>query len=130
MSDPHIINLSTAWVPPVRSAPDGWIRRFGLPAGIATAVRIWLVVESPVGSRLVLNGIELPPVEPAVAGRHAVAGHLHARNELLLTPSQPVAFEPTPSPSHGRCPLPAVIGRVWLEIESDDQHGGIAADSA
>lgn len=120
MSERHVINLSTAWTPPEpASGQAAWVRRFGMPAGIGPGDRIWLVVESPGGCGLALAGEALPPVAAGERRRHDVTTQLAARNELLLTPAAGAAavMPAAAIPSHGRCDLPATVGRVVLEIE-------------
>jgi hypothetical protein len=80
MSERHLINLSTAWMP-----PD-------------------------------------PGSGPVAAGerwRHDVTAKLAARNELQLAAAAgaTATMPAVPIPVHGRCDLPADVGRVVLEIE-------------
>lgn len=118
MGERHVISLSTAWLPPDPAAGRrAWIRRFGMPAGIEPDDQVWLVVESSVGCGLALAGETLPTVVPGSRWRQDVSGLLRARNELLLAPLSDIAATP-PRAAHGRVPLPAVLGRVRLEIES------------
>lgn len=110
----HVINLSTAWVPPV-SGGTGWVRRFGRPAGVGPADRVLLVVESPGGCEISLADQVLPAVFAHQRWWHDVTGLLRARNELTVRPPLPPAAKA--SSAHGRLPLPEAVGRVWLEIE-------------
>jgi hypothetical protein len=113
----HAIRLSAAWETAGRGV---WMRRFGFPSGITDAHQIWLVVEN-VGRLLgvTLNGHRLTPAEPAEACVRRRRGWevttmLSQRNELTLVVP---ADEPEP-PRQGRCPLPAEVGEVRLEILS------------
>jgi hypothetical protein len=117
MSERHRINLSTAWRPP-DSAGDSsaWVRRFGRPAGIDPGDRVWLVVEAVAGCELALAGEPLPPVAAGTIGRHDVTALLGERNELTLAPGVTLGTVAVVA-GHGRCELPAAIGRVSLEIE-------------
>jgi hypothetical protein len=120
MSERHLINLSTAWMPPdPGSGRPAWIRRFGMPAGIGPGDRIWLVVQSPGGCGLTLAGETLPPVAAGERWRHDVTAKLAARNELQLAAAAgaTATMPAVPIPVHGRCDLPADVGRVVLEIE-------------
>ena len=122
MSEPHRINLSTAWEPP----PEGsraWARRFGRPSGVEAGGRVYLVVEGGIRVTLVLNGVCLS----AESGRHDVTDLLEPRNELLLVPSSekpalstPAGDAASPALAHGRCNLDPQHGRVHLEIEASD----------
>lgn len=128
MSDIHVINLSTAWQPPDRAVGCGaWVRRFGMPAGIEPGDRVWLVIEPATNCDLVLGGEPLPPVMDGKRWRHELTAALRERNELTL--AAPAAIgPPVVTAAHGRCDLPATIGRAWLEIEP--AAGGPAAARA
>lgn len=120
MNAHHVINLSTAWEPPDPLAGrETWTRRFGMPTGIEPGDRVWLVLELETTCALALGDETLPV---AVAGRlvrHDVSGRLGLRNNLVLHPVVPIPVEPARRPAHGRLPLPAVIGRVRLEVEPE-----------
>ena len=111
----HAINLSTAWGPPPEEA-EAWVRRFGRPAGIEPGDVVWLVVESESGCRLGLNGLALPSVAPGGELRHEVTHLLLPRNELELAPGNAVVAAAARTSRVGRCPLPAVIASVRLEV--------------
>ena len=115
MGGPHAINLSTAWCLPARQA-GAWVRRFGRPAGIESGDSVWLVVASPPGCSLQLNGLTLPAVAPGGELRYEVTHLLLPRNELELAPvnaGETTAAEAVPV---RRCPLPATLASVRLEI--------------
>ena len=117
MSDTHAINLSTAWEPPGPAvARAAWVRRFGMPAGIEPGDRVWLVVEPAAACEVRLGGEPLPAVVAGERRRHDITRLLRPRNELMLVTVEP-ADRPLVTAVHGRCDLPATIGRVWLEIE-------------
>lgn len=109
----HAINLSTAWCPPLREA-GAWVRRFGRPAGIQPGDSVWLVVASTPGCGLLFNGLALPAVAPGGELRHDVTQLLLPRNELELAPGDLAAA--AEASRDGRCPLPAAIASVRLEI--------------
>lgn len=108
----HAIRLTLAWEPGERGV---WLRHFGFPSGITDAHGIWLVIE---GSRpplsLTLNGRELALTEEVPRQRRGweVTGLLARRNELTLV----VDAAEGETPPRGRCPLPAEVGEVRLEI--------------
>jgi len=133
----HTIDLTNAWEPPAAalnpaasgcpaapgSGPDvAWARSFGLPTGLGTGDRVWLVLDAGQDCRLILNDSPLPAV--MASSRHAVevTAMLLPRNRLLLLPAAgepPVPTESSKSlPTHGRCRLPDAYGRVWLEIDT------------
>jgi len=118
MSAVHAINLTAAWAPPTADSPGNpWRRQFGLPTGLTAADRVWLVVESPSGCRLELNGVEIQAAAAGGTLRQDVTQRLQRRNDLLLVGGDdrdPVAEA---GGSVTRCPLPSHLGRVWLEIE-------------
>ena len=119
MSGIHRINLSTAWCPPPEGIPpEPWIRRFGRPDRIEPGDSIWLVIESPVGCTVRLNGVGLGVVPPRGTGRHDVTGLLEVRNELALAPALPMLPKANMPERLERCTLPAEIGFVRLEIGS------------
>ena len=117
MSDIHVINLSTAWEPPDPAVGRAaWVRRFGMPAGIEPGDRVWLVVEPAAACEVRLGGEPLPAVVAGERRRHDITAALRDRNELAL--AAPTAGPPpVVTAVHGRCDLPATIGRVWLAIE-------------
>ena len=117
MSEVHAINLSTAWEPPDPAAGRAaWLRRFGMPAGIGPGDRVWLLVEPAAAGELRLGGEPLPAVVTGRRWRHDITRLLRPRNELTLATVEPVG-RPLVTAVHGRCDLPATIGRVWLELE-------------
>lgn len=116
MSDAHVINLSTAWEPPDPAVGRAaWVRRFGMPAGIGPGDLVWLVVESVTDCDLRFGGEPLPPAGAGERRRHDITAGIRERNELTLTATVAVSM-PIVAAAHGRCDLPAGIGRVWLEI--------------
>lgn len=115
MAGRHAINLSSAWRLPSREAGP-WVRRFGRPAGIESADSVWLVVASPPGCRLLLNGRALPAVAPGGEVRHEVTHLLLTRNELELAPGDAGDGMAAKASRDGRCPLPAAVASVRLEI--------------
>lgn len=118
MSGIHVINLSTAWEPPNPAAGRwSWRRRFGIPAGLGTDDRVWLVIEATTSGDISLDGAPLPSVVAGRPARHDVTGRLGQRNELLLTLGEGLAPLAAGRLAHGRLPLPAVVGSVRLEIE-------------
>jgi hypothetical protein len=118
VSGVHAINLSTAWDPPDPVAGrQAWTRRFGMPAGIESGDRVWLVIEAATNCELAIGGEPLPPVVAGRPWRHDVTGRLGPRTELVLLPAATIADEPAPPSAHGRRPLPAAVGSVRLEIE-------------
>lgn len=113
----HEINLCSAWLPPdPASGRAAWLRRFGRPAGIEPGDRVWLVIESAVGGEARLGGEPLPPVPAGTVRRYDVTSMLGERNELTLAMGVTAAIVAVVA-KHGRCELPAAIGRVSLEIE-------------
>ena len=118
MSGNHVINLSTAWEPPDPAAGrEAWTRRFGMPAGIETGDRVWLVIEAAASCGATLAGAPLPSVVAGLPWQQDVTARLGPRNELVLTPAAALASESSVRPAHGRLQLPAAIGSVRLEIE-------------
>lgn len=112
---PHQIRLQSVWDPP-RFGGDAWRRQFGRPAGMEPGIRVILVVHEPAVASLSLNGMALPI--PATAGSRwsqDVTELLRDRNELVLMPATTAATREPPN-AHGRLSLPAVVGRVFLEI--------------
>jgi len=117
MSEQHLIDLSSAWLPPVPGRGSrAWVRRFGIPGGLAAGDRVWLVIESSADCQVRLDGEALADVAAGSRWRQDVAARLKPRNELELLPAGSHAAG-RPAAGHGRVPLPAVLGRVWLEIE-------------
>lgn len=109
----HAINLADAW----EAESDGavgvrWARRFGRPTGLAAGDTVWLVIDGPAAAAITLNGVPLPAVRSAPAWRAEITPLLRDRNLLLLVP----ASGGGPRADGGRLPLPAALGRVWLEI--------------
>ena len=116
MEPVHRIHLGNAWEPPAPGAGGGWRRHFGLPSGLGPGTQVWLVIEQPMTCGVVLNAHALPAAVAGAEYRHEVGGLLAQRNELVLLPwAMPAATE-TAATERGRQPLPAVCGRVWLEI--------------
>lgn len=114
----HAINLSTAWLPPDPAAGRAdWLRRFGMPTGLESGDRVWLVVESPAGCGVALGEHSLPPVVAGTCRRYDVTAALQSRNDLVIVATVGVA-PAVADAAHGRCDLPQTIGRVRLEIES------------
>lgn len=111
----HAINLAGAW----ESEPGGdaggimWVRRFGRPTNLAAGDAVWLVIDGVAACTLTLNGAPLPEGRPGETWRCAITPLLHDRNLLLLVPQVCEAGEVAAA---GRVPLPAALGRVWLEI--------------
>jgi len=118
VSGRHAINLTAAWTPPAAPGPPAvWRRQFGMPTGIAAADRVWLVVESPAGCTLELNGVAMRSAAAGECLRQDVTRLLRRRNELCLTGGDEGVPADQPGAPLGRRPLPARLGRVWLEIE-------------
>lgn len=112
----HTIDLTNAWEPPVAGSRTpasslAWVRRFGRPSGLGPGDRVWLAMDLPPPADATLNGAALPALPEAVgAWRIDVTDRLESRNELVL---------PLDADGGGvrRAALPAVCGRVRLEIE-------------
>lgn len=119
MSAFHAINLTAAWAQPAAdSQGTPWRRQFGLPTGLTAADRVWLVVESPSGCRLELNGVEIQAAAAGGTLRQEVTQQLQRRNVLvLLAGSDDRDSAAEAGAAADRCPLPSRLGRVWLEIE-------------
>jgi hypothetical protein len=125
VSEPHAIHLGAAWQPPDAAGTEGrhWLRRFGLPAGLGPADRVWLAIERPAACRLAVNGSPLPPCAAGIAYRVDVTPLLRERNELVLEAASASAAPVDAGCSvdrHGRVPLPAAFGRMLLEIVTGD----------
>jgi hypothetical protein len=128
----HTIDLTNAWESPAADrapaqdcGPEtsaAWARSFGLPTGLSSGDRVWLVLDAGRDCRLILNGSPLPPVVGSCRYAVDVTALLVPRNRLWLLPAAGESLVPTEAskslPPHGRCPLPAVYGRVRLEIET------------
>jgi len=124
----HVIHLGAAWEPPDPAADGGvvWTRRFGRPTGLGPDDRVVLVIErsaivrSAIAAELAVNTVRLPPLAAGVERwSHDVTSLLRDRNELVLVLSAAAdgdANGDTARASHGRCPLPATLGTVALEI--------------
>jgi len=113
MSGFHRIRLQAAW----SVTADGrvWTRSFGRPTGVATADRVWIVIDRPAARRAVLNGVDLPTIDGrAAAWRHDVTTVLKDRNELRL---EFVGPGHDTSAAAGRR-LPDALGVVAIEIET------------
>jgi hypothetical protein len=108
----HRIHLRRPWGSEVVAGAICWRRRFGRPTGLATADRLWIVVENPSQSAAVeLNGELLGTYEGGAAStRFEVTGRLDLRNELLLRLSA----------SGDACPPSSDIppGTISIEIQS------------
>jgi len=109
----HAINLANAWeVEPGGPAGGGaWVRRFGRPTGLTAGDSLWLVIDGPAACTLALNGAALPACRPGVAWRVEITPLVHDRNLLVLVPQAGGI-----AGAAGRLALPAVLGRVRLEI--------------
>jgi hypothetical protein len=110
--DLHRIRLRKPWASERTAAAVCWRRRFGRPTGVATADRLWIVVEHlPQAGSVELNGTLLGPLRGgASCGRFEVTGRLEARNELLLRLQTPGDASP---PFSDTPP-----GEIFLEIQS------------
>jgi beta-galactosidase/beta-glucuronidase len=82
----HRIHLRRPWGSEVIAGAVCWRRRFGRPTGLATADRLWIVVENPSQAGTVeLNGVSLGAFDDgATSSRFEVTGQLDLGNELLL----------------------------------------------
>ena len=115
MSGIHSIHLGNAWeVEPgdAGHAPE-WVRRFGRPTGLGAADAVWLVIDAPADAAITLNAAALPAATAGAAYRANVTPLLRDRNLLVLVPRLAVAID-GPFPHRG--PLPAILGRVRLEV--------------
>jgi len=133
----HTIDLTNAWESPTAGpapardcGPEtaaAWARSFGLPTGLSSGDRVWLVLDAGRDCRLILNGSPLPPVVGSCPYAVDVTALILHRNRLCLLPAAGESLVPTELskslPPHGRCPLPTVYGRVRLEIETDAAGG-------
>ena len=119
MSGSHSIHLGNAWEfePGDAGHASEWVRRFGRPTGLGGMDAVWLVIEAAAAASVTLNGAALPATEAGAAYRVNVAALLRERNLLVLVPRLAVA---TAAPHPARGPLPAVLGRVSLEIVPGD----------
>ena len=109
----HAINLAHAWeVEPGGAGGGVWVRRFGRPTGLAAGDSLWLVIDGPTACTLLLNGAALPACRPGVAWRCDIMPLVHDRNLLVLVPQAGGIADA----AAGRLALPAVLGRVRLEI--------------
>ena len=115
MNRVHAIHLGNAWEvePGDEARPAAWIRRFGLPTGLAAGDAVWLVIDAPVACGLALNGEPLPGSGPEADYRVEVTARLRGRNLLVVVPRD-AAHAPRDPPPRG--PLPATLGHVRLEI--------------
>ena len=102
---PHTIRLRDPWeFGPGRS----WLRQFGLPTGLTSNDRVWLVVDRPLAAATVgLNDTLLGEVVAGALGRFDVTNLLRPRNVAV------VGLDPADDGTSS-----AAIGAVRLEIES------------
>lgn len=105
----HTIDLTNAWEPPAAGS-RGWVRRFGRPSGLEPGNRVWLVMDLPPPADATLNGVALPALSEAAPWRIDVTDRLEPRNELVL-------LLDADGGGVGRATLPAMCGRVRLEID-------------
>jgi hypothetical protein len=125
MTRHHSIHLGAAWEPPAPAVDGGteWRRRFGRPARLEPGDRALLVVlQAEVAAGVTLNAVPLPPL-PAGTRRwtHDVTPLLRDRNELVFATTG-LWVAGVADAASGRGPLPAVFGRVALEIVSAAHH--------
>ena len=110
--DLHRIRLRRPWGSEVIAGAVCWRRRFGRPTGLATADRLWIVVENPSQAGTIeLNGVSLGKFDGgAASSRFEVTGRLDLGNELLLR---------LPTPGDVRLPSSDTPpGAISIEIES------------
>lgn len=111
----HAINLTHAWEAEPGGPAGGttWVRRFGRPTGLAAGDVVRLVIDGAAACTLALNGVPLPAGRPGPAWWFEITPLLRDRNLLVLVPQEHDAAD---AAVPGRLPLPAALGRVWLEI--------------